>query len=219
MININEFFEKNMGSILYYPGAGNDFETMKLFIDRTTINQIYYVDYSEKIDIDLLLQKLGEDWSILKKEEIIPQEFNQNVWSDFWYDLNTSIEYGNPKEAFGIKITLKNKKEKTCTLFYLGTEAIKTYHILLCNNVKPDLIVLQDHGFGGNWGNQVFGFSESDTKENPARLYGISNVSASLPNFIFVGENTKPWPYYKQLTSFEGKYGSAGHSRALFSIK
>lgn len=214
MKNIEQLLElnKNMGSVLYYPGAGNDFETMKLFIDSTTINTVYYADYLEKFKIDILIQKLGDNWSLINQEEIYPQDFNQTKWSDFWYNLDTAVHFGKPEAAYGIKLILKNTQEKECTLFYLGTEAIMTYHILLQNNIKPDVIILQDHGFGGNWENQVFGFSENKT----SKFYGISKVSASLPQYIFVGENTTPWSEYKQLTSFEGQYGSAGHPRALF---
>ena len=76
----------------------------------------------------------------------------------------------------------------------------------------PDIIVLQDHGLGGNWGGQVFGYAEDST----AKLYGINKVSGNMPPFIYVGENTNPWPEYIQITDFEGSYGSAGHRRALF---
>ena len=214
MKNLNQFLElnKNIGTVLYYPGAGNDFETMKLFIDRTTINTVYYADYLEKFNIETLTQKLGDSWSLVNEEKISPQFFNQTEWSDYWHNLETAVQFGSPESAYGIKLTIKNTQDKECDLYYLGTEAIKTYHILLLNDYKPDVIVLQDHGSGGNWENQVFGFSEDKT----SKFYGISKVSASLPQYIFVGENTKPWPEYKQMTSFEGHYGSAGHPRALF---
>ena len=214
MKNVNEFLEqkKDLGSILFYPGAGSDFETIKFFIDRTTIDKIFYIDYNEKININALIQELGDSWSLVNEEKISPQFFNQTEWSDYWHNLETAVQFGSPESAYGIKLTIKNTQDKECDLYYLGTEAIKTYHILLLNDYKLDVIVLQDHGFGGNWGNQIFGFSEGTT----ARFYGISKVSASLPQYIFVGENTKPWPEYTQLTSFEGKYGSSGHQRALF---
>lgn len=91
MININQFLElnKNMGSILYYPGAGNDFETMKLFIDSTSVNTVFYADYIEKFKIDTLIQKLGANWSVVSQDEIFPKDFNQHKWSNFRIFLGT----------------------------------------------------------------------------------------------------------------------------------
>jgi hypothetical protein len=214
MKNINEFLEqnKNLGSILFYPGAGSDFETIKLFIDRTTIDKIFYIDYNHKININTLMQELGESWALVKEEKISPQFFEQTKWSDYWYNLESAVQFGSPESAYGIKLKIKNTQDKECDVYYLGTEAIKTYYILLQKKYKPDVIVLQDHGFGGNWGNQIFGYSE----ETNAKFYGISKISSSLPEYIFVGENTIPWPEYKPVTLFEGKYGSAGHQRAFF---
>ena len=215
MINANEYLDsnKNIGSILYYPGAGNDFETMKLFIDSTTINTVYYADYLEKFKIETLIQKLGDSWSLINQEEIFPKDFNRAEWSDFWYNLESALQYGQPENAYALKLNFKNDVlGKEFVLYYLGTEAIMTYHILLQNNIKPDVIILQDHGSGCNWVNQVFGYSD----EQEATFYESSKASGSLPQYIFVGENTKPWYEYKQLTTFGGNYGSAGHARALF---
>ena len=216
MKTTNEYLKSNekIGSVLYYPGGGTDFKTLKLFVEKTSINQVYYSDYSaNKLDIANLVSKLGEDWTLIHQSDLKPKDFNQNKWSDFWYNLESAVEHGQPENAYALKLNFKNDVlGKEFVFYYLGTEAIKTYHILLNNDIKPDVIVLQDHGFGGNWDNQIFGFSENKIP----KFYGISKVSASLAQYIFVGENTKPWPEYKQLTSFEGTFGSADQPRALF---
>jgi hypothetical protein len=212
MKTTNEYLTSNekIGSVLYYPGGGTDFKTLKLFVEKTSINQVYYSDYSaNKLDIANLVSKLGEDWTLIHQSDLIPKDFNQNKWSDFWYNLESAVKHGQPENAYALKLNFKNDVlGKEFVLYYLGTEAIKTYHILLNNDIKLDVIVLQDHGTGGNWSKFGIGGDE--------KMYGLGKASANLPSLLFVGKKTDPWYDYIQITPFEGEYGSAGHPRALF---
>jgi hypothetical protein len=103
----------------------------------------------------------------------------------------------------------------TITKVYLGTEAIKTYHILVnIKNIKIDILVLQDHGFGCNWSSHTFGFNKNQ-KEN--LLYNLCKASINLPKYILLGQNTAIWPNYKQETKFEAQNDSS-HKKALFTL-
>lgn len=200
---------ENIGTTLYYPGAGNDFQTLKLFVENSSINEVYYSDYhSKKIKTEILISILGDNWSLINKIDLTPSNFNQNEWSDFWFNLENAAHYANPIDAYGIKFIFKHLSGKEFSLYYLGTEAIKTYLILLENNIKIDLVVLQDHGTGDNW--SEFGIGQ-DIED-----FGLSKVSDFSPSLLFVAKNTVPWNGYKQITSFHGEFGSAGHPRALF---
>lgn len=211
MKELKEYLDSivDLGKTLYYPGAGNDFQTLKLFVENTTINEVYYADYnSQRINIGNLISVLGDNWILISKIDLSPVDFKQNEWSDFWFNLEKAAYYSKPIDAYGTKFIFKHLSGKEFTFYYLGTEAIKTYLILLDNAINIDLLILQDHGTGDNW--SEFGIGQ-DIKD-----IGLSEVSDFLPSFLFVGKNTVPWNGYKQITSFDGEFGSAGHPRALF---
>ena len=193
----------------------NDFKDIKYFLENTSIDTIYCADYLERIDAKDILQHLGEGWKLITEANQTPSHFNQKSWTDFWSKNQEALKFSTPERAYAFQLTAQHREGKVCQIVYLGTEAIQTYHILINScQIKPDLIILQDHGFGGNWGGQTFGYSE----DQKAKLYGISKVSASLPDYLLVGENTVPWPEYNPITDFEGSHGNAGHRRALFRL-
>lgn len=204
-----------IGTTLYYPGSGSDFQPLIDFINESSINRVYYVDYNENLSSTDVITALGPNWYIIEESPLSPLDFKQNDWANFWHNIDQVNPQCGPANAYGFEIILKNKlNRKLCHFHFLKTEAIRTFFILFNNKLMtpPDIIVLQDHGLGGNWGGQVFGYAEDST----AKLYGINKVSGNMPPFIYVGENTNPWPEYIQITDFEGSYGSAGHRRALF---
>ena len=82
------------------------------------------------------------------------------------------------------------------------------------NNIKIDIIVLQDHGFGCNWNGQTFGFNKNQQQN---LLYNLCKASINLPKYILLGQNTAIWPNYKQETKFEDQYDSS-HKKALFTL-
>jgi hypothetical protein len=217
MKTLLHFFESKIeiGSTLFYPGAGYDFETLKFFIENSKLSTFYFVDYETKPDNTLIEDKLGSNWEITSQCEMFPSDFNQNDWSNFWHPIKESKTFSDSSNAFGVKYFLKSQFGQKVELICLGTEAFQTYNILLNCGIIPDVIVIQDHGFGGNWNNNTFGYYEDYSRNS--LLYSISKSSLALPKLLFVGENTGPWPDFIQVSNFEGAFGSAGHSRAIFS--
>ena len=59
MKTINEFLahNSNLGTTLYYPGAGLDFESINDLIENTTINKVYLVDYLIELN-DINISKI-----------------------------------------------------------------------------------------------------------------------------------------------------------------
>jgi hypothetical protein len=211
MKDLNRYLDSigDIGETLYYPGAGNDFQTLKLFVENSSINQFYYSDYNaNKINFQALLSVLGENWTLISKINLLPIDFRQKDWGDFWYNLESASRSRKPDSGYAVKYAFKHYSGKEFTLIYLGTESIKTYLILLDNNINIDLIVIQDHGSGDNW--SLFGNGKD------LESIGLSSVSNYIPKLLFIGKNTIPWDGYEQITKFEGTYGSAGHPRALF---
>ena len=94
-------------------------------------------------------------------------------------------------------------------LIELGAEAIQTYRVLWKKpGTVPDAIVLQDHGFGGNW--TTFGAR--------GRLYQYANPY-HLPRRLYISINTYPWPGFiagSCLGDGEGQDEEHEHPRAVY---
>jgi hypothetical protein len=177
---------------IYYPGAGFDFSPLQLFGLFQIDPVIYFTDYMRIPELDGIIQRLDnciENW-----EELYPKNFNKSSWDDFWptNPLAWDEEYRHPRHGWGRKYQF-SLENKNCTFCYLGTEGVQTAAILLENNFIPDVLVLQDHGFGGNY--DLFSGSNSP-------LYKI--MEGNLPNYILIDTtgagNTVPWPNYVQVT-------------------
>jgi hypothetical protein len=75
----------------------------------------------------------------------------------------------------------------------LGTEGVLTAAILIENNIIPDVLVLQDHGYCTNY--DLFSGPNSP-------IYQV--MEDNLPNYILIDTteagNTVPWQNYVQVT-------------------
>lgn len=80
------------------------------------------------------------------------------------------------------------------TFHYLNTDGVGTASVLLQNGIKPDVVVLQDHGQGHDY--TYFGYHEG--QENA--FYNI--FQDSLPKYLFADlEAAGMWPGYHQVTT------------------
>lgn len=193
-------------STLYYPGAGKDFKTLSFIAENTPLESAFFADYTREFRGTAdTLQEAMPDWVVENSAELGPDFLKQNTWSAFWHNLSSATKFANPTNAYITKYQLLHQPSgKKIDFYYFGTEGIKTYQLLLENDITPDMLVLQDHGFGANW--DKFGGSSK-----------LSSVQSSRSPILFIGENTEPWPGYEKRTDFEGNFGSAGHRRAFFS--
>lgn len=186
---------------IYYPGAGYDFSSFYVFSHYANIQSVYYVDYFNGEDQPLIRSMM--DNRAEQVQVINPQHFNKSMWSEFWPNAINNWEQmdrafganNNPENAWGRKVTFKHpmKTEQNFDFYYLGTEGVKTAQILLDNKIYPNLLVLQDYGFGGNW--TSFGGADSP-------LYEV--MSNHLPEYLLAatpdtGGNTHIWPGYEKV--------------------
>jgi len=98
---------------------------------------------------------------------------------------------------------------KRLAMLVVGGEGVATYDALFCQDDShpPYAIVLQDHGFGGNW--TRFGGDDS-----PLRTLVLRS---GLPRWLFVANQTEPWSGY-QLASSEDRGGMHSNRRSLYRI-
>jgi len=190
--DITEYISQHQDSfkVVYYPGSGDDFSSLQLFGRFANIEKIIFTDYFNAPEITKIRELIDERGENVVK--IMPKHFNKRQWHQFWPSDRAAFseEYIHPRYAWGRLLEFK-PKNKSFQFYYLGTEAVKTVSILIENGIHPDVLVLQDHGFGGNW--TVFG------REN---LHLYNSMINHLPEYILLDPkgNTDIWPGYKQVT-------------------
>jgi len=118
-----------------------------------------------------------------------------------------------PGGAFGLWAVLERKAEvgddhgpDRLAILVVGGDGIATYDALFCqaHSTPPAYaIVLQDHGFGGNWTH--FG--------GDSLLWQLA--AARPPPWLLVADNTQAWPAYERVSSPDTG-GMHGNARALF---
>jgi hypothetical protein len=184
--------EKEYESSLYYPGSGCDFGPFYLFVEKYNVRKVIYSDYmiSKQTIIDSIKEHLPR-YRLREEIEINPEFYNKKSWEEFWPNNKYCRQDGKPEDAFGFKVILKNQKIEVDFTF-LRTEAIRTYEILSELGIYFDIVVLQDHGFGGNWTR----FGGENEILTIARNYKV-------PELLYIADNTDPWPGYTLKTDFE----------------
>jgi len=200
---------------IFYPGCGGDYRILFDLLDWTDATSIFYVDYGPKEEIiNALYKNISQsDWEITSFIPLRPEFLHQASWENYWYNLTTATEFSNPSPGYAYRVSILNKfSEKSVTLFFFGTEAIKTYQ-LVCRHLSiPDLVLLVDHGTGGNWSR--YGYREEDPANN--HLFNVCLQNDIFPSYVLASNITPSWPNYMQMSLYSGEYGSAKHTRALF---
>lgn len=182
------------GLVLYYPGAGTDYGPLQHFALHFDLAVAVYIDYlieSESIE-DMIFNMLHrmDDSELPSLQSVSPCDLSCRAWADFWPEPESSRMFAKPSRAFGVQCDLQIHPYRKTRLIYLATEGHQTFGQLLGTALQPDLVVLQDHGFGGNWCD--FG------GESP--MYRMAQTTGTLPHWLFsAGENTRPWPGYEAI--------------------
>ena len=203
---------------LFYPGSGQDYGPMWYFYHNYGIKKFIHVDYiynyieppeenlepykiaEKKIDKNkllsyndphfyvvnpvVLLQENFPDHSIESCKEIFPPYFGVYSWDYFW---DPECPESNRCPSYGIKIVLTSAND-TIEFYYLKTDAIGTYNLLVKLGWNIQVMVIQEHGFGCLW----TGFA------GKSKLYEIAKHYNKFPKYLFVAESQKTWPGYKQ---------------------
>lgn len=196
---------------VYYPGAGHDFGVLTHFAQHHGTSTFVFTDYNpEAARPSAIVDALGA-WKVTAQEKITPASFDASHWKDFWFDHPNAHDFNSPREAFGTRFTLTRGPEENITLYYLCTDGIGTLQLTINKMGIPDVVVLQDHGMGGNW----------DRFGGHSLLFETACANGDRPPFIFLAENTEIWPGYHSPSAedFRGEFGSASNKRALCPLQ
>ncbi len=163
---------------VYYPGAGVDGQPIKTFNSAQFAHLFVYVDYGMKQDdienrlaIDGLKGYKSIDKVQLKEVNVETQKIT-HTFIQIFEKNNIANEIGSDRFA----------------LLYICADGIAAYNALFGKNLmKIDLLVLQDHGFGGNYDK----FGKGGLMEK------IAIQTGAYPEYILCEDNDTVWSGYE----------------------
>ncbi len=210
--------EQFFGSrLVYYPGSGSDGHPVKVFGSTHAATVYIYVDYchgQSTLERQLADPESGFlGYHTLDRLQLRQQDLVPGGWSP-----SRSVGDGPGRitpfatvaaAPFGFLEILERDSgfgdehgAQRLAILFLGADGIAAYDALFCQRTSvgpPFAVVLQDHGFGGNYNR----FGEGGL------LAAIASQSQSLPSWLLVAENTKPWSGYERVPDVTGDFGGA----------
>lgn len=186
--------------VVFYPGAATDGHPIKLFGSTHSAHCFVYADYGvSKEDIISELEHpqhrvLGYNTLArieLKQEDLVPHGWKQHINYQAYlgerpWTYNEAKSYGFVEILERSEDHSENHGGKRLAILFLGADGIATYDALFCQDngtPPPFAMLLQDHGFGGNY----------DHFGNGRLLHQIASRRNVFPSFMLVAENSNPW--------------------------
>lgn len=218
---LRSFFKSR---VVFYPGSGFDGHAVKVFGGSHSAHCFVYADYgARKSEIQRHLEAGNREAFRgyktfarfeLSREMITASDFRQHATAEQIEKFRMYLR--QPYEVYGFLEVLERYDPFTddhgperIAVMFLGADGHATYDALFCqdNKMPPFAVLLQDHGFGGNWSN--FG--------NAGVMHDIARRTDRLPELLLVGVGTEPWAGYKELEDVDPTYGGwASFERRLF---
>lgn len=216
----DDFFKSR---IVFYPGSHTDGHAVKVFGSTHSAHSFIYVDYGvtqEVLETELINHGfLGYENLIriqLSERDLAPYGWVPSVYFKPNYPINYAADL--KEKAYSFLQILERKPEydeahgpKRLAILFLFADGIATYDALFCqsrNKSTPFAILLQDHGFGGNY----------DKFGRGGLMEKIASHAKIKPTYLLVGENTEPWLEYSKLENIIADHGGM-HNSARFLYK
>jgi hypothetical protein len=189
--------------VVYYPGSRTDGHPLRIFGKAHAAHCFVYADYWYGVeDAAADLTDRSRRAYVTGYQVIGLQHLNQPDLFPPSYVRHPEIPEAHMAchAPFALWAVLERSESltdehgpKRIVIVHVVHDAYLVFHALFCQRGRelPYAIVLQDHGFGGNW--------------NPAGFGGEDNLllrialerRRKLPRWLFVADlNTKPWPGY-----------------------
>jgi len=212
--------------IVYYPGSSADGHPLRIFGKAHAAHCFVFSDNGQSAEY--FESQLNDEnhpghplgYRVILVRRLTQEELCPDGWSPH-VDVagmrnNSFFDTQPPGGAFAIWAVLERLDSlgdahgpKRLAILVVGGEGVATYDALFCqdDSHSPYAILLQDHGFGGNW--TRFGGDES-----PLRTLALRS---GLPRWLFVANQTELWSGY-QLASSEDRGGMHSNRRSLYRI-
>jgi len=203
--------------VVYYPGSGTDGHPVKVFGSTHSAHCFVYADYiitQDSLEKELqhpehrflgyhTLSRLQ-----LRKTDIVPDGWTTNLRpdeippkrNDFVAPEIAAAPFGF-LEVLERDATLDDRHgARRLAILFLGADGFATYDALFCQGAGhsvPFAVLLQDHGFGGNY----------DSFGGGALLERIALRCNVVPRRLLVAEDTRPWQDFERVQCVEGDGG------------
>ena len=181
----------------FYPGAFEDTTGVDIFVNKGKVSVGIMVDYisDAKILNNVIHRVIDTGWAIAERYPLEPEFFGKSGWREFWSDKSCIMQsfqeraYQDYGDATLFKGTKYFNEDSYFLLLYFRTEAIQTYlNLFGHHNKAPEVIILQDHGFGGFW---------TDFCGKTSLLH---QSCPTLPPYIMVAEGCDVWEGYEAIS-------------------
>lgn len=206
--------------VVYYPGAEFDGQPIKTFNNAQYAHVFFYVDYN--VEKDTLLEKVSEDNAFKGYRKIGTIEYQESDitpqgWRPHYMPSKEQLEEMNnfirTHTSYCLVFVFERTEEYTdehgtnrFAVICLKADGIATYDAVFANRRKaPALLILQDHGFGGNY--NWFG--------RDGALNKVAKATDCFPQYILCADNTQIWENYDRVENVQHAFNSA-HMRWLY---
>lgn len=209
--------------VIYYPGHGGDGHPIKLFGGSHSAHCFLMVDshFTESQLVNTLdsEQTTFRGYHSLFRRKLKQTEVQPAAWTPHVSAPNHS--FARPSiQPFGLLEILERNGTLDdahgpvrLAILFLGADGHATFDALFCQadgTPPPFGILLQDHGFGGNY--SPFGAG--------GVMHGLATQMGVKPTWLLVAENTECWGGYRRVQGTDGEPGGmAAHVRSLFVKK
>lgn len=204
-INIDELRNSR---VVYYPGSGNDGQAIRTFNEARYAHVFIYVDYY--VTSDFLTRELNREnavrgYHVIGQHFIDKNELTKNGWKMHIDNFKPNYFFVDKNvEPFCLVTIFERNDEytdehgsKRFVLINLFADGIASYDALFANNnFKISAVLIQDHGFGGNYDR----FGKGGLMERIARN------SNTYPEYICVCKENE-WKGYELIEGLEPEIG------------
>ena len=208
---------------LYYPGSGLDGQPIRTFNTSGAVQVFIYVDYGVPAkDIEKELNGRGiNGYHQIDKISIHPLELTSEKWrphiAPSSKDMEWILNWSKGVKPFAYLYILERDDgldnshgSERIAVMFIYDDGISCYDSIFCSEreVKPPFVlVLQDHGTGGNYSS----FGEGGL------MAKIAHKTQVYPEWYLVANNSRPWKGSTLIEEVESVFGGMHtHERKLY---
>ncbi len=207
--NCQDFFNSR---VVFYPGSGDDGHPVSVFGGTRSAHCFVYADYGMSRQS---LERCLHEWGFrgyhnmarltVRQEQIVPHGWSQHAESITEIRAANAYEYAREVGAlFAFLEVLERDSNfddhhggKRLAILFIAADGIAAFDAMFCQSSSAPLfaLVLQDHGFGGNY--TTFGEGGS--------LDQIALKTKTKPEYLLCADGTRLWNGYSVVSGTTGE--------------
>ncbi len=201
--------------VVFYPGSGQDGSPVQLFNEAGTAHCFLYADYMMTRDaVEDELQHHGfRGYSPIARLAVAESDMGANGWTPHLRSDEVRYRF-EPLSPYAFLEILEKRDDAVAgasrlAILFLAADGHAAYDALFCqkhSGPAPFAIVLQDHGFGGNWSD----FGAGGAMETNARR------ANTFPQVLLVGDTTGAWRGFARVDTVDPAAISAMRTRSIY---